>query len=567
MLTIDQHELKPRFWTLLLLAEAVSLLASISTRAHSGVLGIQAQTDYEYDEVDGRDTGKSGRGYIATTYSLSLRRRFTPASTLMSDFSINGSGNGGSNGTQNANGWTLNLLSDEAKYMLTGRVVHNRYSSSYGTGGTSQGSTTYYNVGVYIRQPAYPVVSVQLQRSVSGTTYAGLYSGANTSTWLTSLAYSAAPIRFSLDRSQQSISSSTSTGSHVNSQTEAITLDQPLMQGLSVFGELSRTGSEVSFATGSTSTSTSRRTLRLTANPTRSVVAEVDLASEADSQRVSRATGNNSANTVGWSVRSEVLPGLNLDLADQRQTQNGDGLYTGLDSVTHNRNLDLAARLTENTVLSATVSRIGFGSPFQGGDVSQNSTQTSLQTCLSRYTDLNVNYGKNTSNTGLSDRFTSTSEGVSIRDRRSSRVSIGAAYRHMVISSIAATADSFDQKGDAVDLDMLCQPGYTMSFGLRLSYQNNTGSSSFRTVSPGANIRLQLDPATNLTASWTTQRFRQYDPTVAASFGQDTRGISARLTHTFVNGSYLDVAYDFQGNSVSDIKWRRQLRLGFTVNR
>lgn len=485
----------------------------------------------------------------------------------MSDLSINGSGNGGSNGTQNATGWTLNMLSEQARYMLTGRVVHNKYNSDFGSGASSQGSTTYYNIGAYIREPAYPVISVQLQRTTSGTTFAGSHSGATTSTWLTSLAYSAAPIRFSLDRSHQNISSSGSTGSHVNSQTAAITLDQPLLPGLSVFGELSRSGSEVSFATGSTALNSTRRTLRLTATPTRSVVAEIDLTSQADDQRVSRTKGTNTSSGVGWSLRSEILPGLNLDIADQRQSQNGSGFFTSIGTVTRNRDVSLAARLNQNTVFSATTSRVGFASSFQGGDVSQDSVQTSLQTSLSRFTDLNVNFGKNKSVTGLSDNFKSVSEGISIRDRRSSRVSMGAALRHMDISSVASAGGNFDQKGDSVDLDMLCQPGYTMSLGLRLSYQNNTGSAPFKTFAPGANVRLQLDPATNLTASWTTQRFRQYDPTVAASVGQDTRGISARLTHTFVNGSFLDVAYDFQGNSLSDIKWRRQLRLGFTVNR
>ena len=96
-------------------------------------------------------------------------------------------------------------------------------------------------------------------------------------------------------------------------------------------------------------------------------------------------------------------------------------------------------------------------------------------------------------------------------------------------------------------MDILWQPRYDMGLNLRVSYQNNRGSFASRTLSPSANLRWQLDSLASLTANYTLQSLRQFDASNLATFGQDTKGLSIRLTRRFDNGSSLDLSYDFQG--------------------
>ena len=144
-------------------------------------------------------------------------------------------------------------------------------------------------------------------------------------------------------------------------------------------------------------------------------------------------------------------------------------------------------------------------------------------------------------------------------------MSLGTTYRRTNVRSQDTGGSPLDQTGDTVDMDMLWQPTYDVGINLRLSYQNNRGSSTSKSIAPAANLRWQLDSATSLTANYVFHKSRLFDPT-AALLGGDTRGLSTRVTHNFTNGSFLDVAYDFQGGSAGNIEWSKQLRLTFTFN-
>jgi hypothetical protein len=275
-------------------------------------------------------------------------------------------------------------------------------------------------------------------------------------------------------------------------------------------------------------------------------------------------SGKNKDNSLSWSVRSEILPGLSMDYSDQKQSLSGSQYFGVQDSASRNRNLSLAARLTEGTVFSIAKTRTTYDVAAVDYFSRQDSLQSALQTSLTRTTDLSLNYGHTKSNTGTNSLYDSSFQSVSVRDRTSTRLSVGATYRRTKVRSNFA-GDSFLQKGNAADLDLLWQPNYDLGINMRLSYQNTKESGAFRAFAPSANVRWQITSSTNVTANYTLQSFQQFDPAHVQVFGQDTRGLAVRLTHNFPNGSNLDVDYGFQGSNIADTEWRRQLRVSYTM--
>lgn len=528
---------------------------------------ISVQTQVEYDLTQTKYTGLSAisDGRFSNNYNLLLRRPFLPTSSLITELSVNTTENGDANTTQSTRNWTLNMYANQPKYMLVGRIIRSDYGTSSDSAGSSTGLSTDYNAGLFLREPAYPVVNIQFLRNVASTSYAGTVGSYSATTWLMSSYYDLAPFRFSYDRTRQLFGYSGSPGVQQTNQTSAIKLDHTLMTGLVLSGELSKTITDVAYSSGTSATNTNRRIVRLTATPTRSIVADVDFTSQSNGQDLGGFNRTNNNNSISWDVRSEIFPGLSVDYVDQKQSQTGSAFIGTGGSTSRNRNLSLAARLSDASALSITATRTGTDIASTASGTQQDSLQTALQTSITRTTDFSLNYGRSKSTVGQGDSFNSSFVSASIRDRTSPTLSMGATYRRTNVHSQVLVGSPFDQFGDAVDMDMLWQPNYDIGINLRLSYQNNTGTSANRILSPSANLRWQLDSSTSLTTNYTLQRFRQFDPTVALS-GQNTNGLSIRMTHNFMNGSYLDLSYDFQGINVADLEWRKQLRVLFTFN-
>lgn len=531
----------------------------------AGRIGVQAQMQYDLLQAKHNNKGVTHitqDGRLSTNYNLIMRRPFLPTSSLMSELAINTTNNNDANMTSSARNWMLNLYSNAPKYQMIGRVNHSTYGTSTAQGFSSS-TTTDYNAGLFLREPSYPVLNLQFLRNVIG--------GNNVSTtWLTSSYYDYAPFRFSYDRTHQTFGAS---ANQTRNQRAAVKMDHTLMPGLVMSGELSRFVVDNAYPTAITSTSTNRRTLRLSATPTRSLVADLNWTTQSEGGRTTLSDGGNNAQTprhnnnrsVSLNLRSEIMPGVSLDYSDQKQSQTGSLFGNSGGSDSRNRSVSLSARLNDATAFSATALRLNTNSLDGRNVTSQDAIQSALQTSLSRTTDLSLDYGRNKSPDGQDGSFNSSFMGVSIRDRTSPKMSLGATYRRTNVSSRIAGGASLDQIGDIVDVDMLWQPTYDMGVNLRLSYQNNRGSSPTRSISPSANLRWQLDSDTNLTANYTFRKNRQFDPT-AVLLGQDTRGLSMRLAHNFVNGSYVDLAYDFLGGNVGDLEWSKQLRMTFTFN-
>ncbi|HEY3414366.1 MAG TPA: hypothetical protein VGM51_15115 [Armatimonadota bacterium] len=559
----DREIITPGRALLLLLTLAIAAQAE---PVRAGVLDFQAQTEYDFAQVKRKGTSATGIGHFSTDYTLTLRRPFLPASSLMSDLTFKGIDSSDSNFRQNSRGWTLNLYSTDPKYMLSSRIDHNSYTTSSGLSTKSTGYTTNYHADLLLRQPAYPAVSLQFQRQTSGTNYGGASGNYTTSTWLMSSYYDMAPLRFTVDRSRQRFDYSGANSIQMGSQSSAITLNRSLMTGLTVYGELSHTATDVKYSASSSSTDTNRRVLRLTVTPLRSLVADISLESQADRQKVGLVSGTNDNALVSWSVRSEILPGLSLDASDDRQTQSGRAYFGYPSSVSRNRSVALTARFSDAALFSVSNTRSDFDVSTTIYHATQESLQSTLQASLSPTTDLNLNYGRSKSSAGGGDLFDSSVEGLLIRDRTSRLLSVGASFRRNRLRSEVSGGEPLLQYGDTADVDVSWQPRYDVGLDLRMSHQNNTGSGAYKSFAPSGNLRWQITSATNFTANYSLQRYRPFDPTNVGLLGQDTRGLSMRLTHRIARGATLDIAYDFQASNITDIEWHRQLRMGFVLS-
>mgnify|MGYP005849477011 CR=1 FL=1 len=178
----------------------------------------------------------------------------------------------------------MNLYSRRPKHTFIGRHTRNEYESFSALGlGPSTGSSTEYNASLLLREPAYPVVSVQFIRNLTSSEYAGTRSGYGSTTWMTSAYYDLAPFRFTFDRTRQQFDYSTSSSSSVNQRSAAM-LNYSLIPGLTLSSEISRYNTKTEYASGSSSIAANRRNIRLTAIPTRAIVADLDLSTQTNEQ-------------------------------------------------------------------------------------------------------------------------------------------------------------------------------------------------------------------------------------------------------------------------------------------
>jgi hypothetical protein len=430
---------------------------------------------------------------------------------------------------------------------------------------SSTGSSTDYSVSMLLRQPAYPVVNVQFLRNSSDTAFAGSGSGYSTTSWLLSSYYDLAPLRFTVDRRRQTYEYSSSPGSSTTIQRMGVSINQALSSGLTLTGDLSRYSINTDAAQSSSSLTTDRRLIRLSANPTRAIAMDVDLSSQTTAQGTGDTTRRNDNNSLSWALRSEIMSGLYLDYTDQRQTQASTGMAVPSTASSRNRNAALSARLAQDTTFNVSRTQSEYDTSAAGADGRQDGIQAAVQTALTPRTDLSLNYGQSRATVGFGDTFESRFAGVSLRDRTSDKLSLGAAYRRSSLRSTFEGGFPLNQTNDTVDLDALWLPTHDLGIDLRLSYQTNAGISTSETVSPSGNIRWQIASATSLIVNYDFQRLRQWDVPTASILTQRSNGLSLRLTHGFRSGSSLDVAYDFDRFSFGQTEWQRQLRIYYTT--
>ena len=550
---------------LLTLLIALILLVQSQESADAQALGLQVQMRYDLFESKKAGESPSGEGHLSTNYNLSMRGPIAPFSALVSDITLGTSSSNDQFGSQNNRNLGISLFYRQRSYTLVGRVNRNDYrSESLGQSGASIGNSSNYNVSLLLSEPAYPVLNLQYSQNVSGSSFGGSVSGYSANTWLLGSYYDLSPLRFTFDQSKQTSEYSGSAGNTQNTRRSSILLNQTLLQGLTLFGELSSYATDNERIGTNYSVDTNRQVLRLQATPTSAVTASLEYSDQASSQRAVGSTSQSGQNALSLNVRGQVLPGLSADYTDQRQKLSitnvlGDMIFVDA----NNRNLGMSARLSDRTTLNGSLSKSDYLSA--GSSSSQSSLQFSVQSQLSRTADLSFDYGRNKSITGSDSNFRGSFAGISFRTRTAGGMSMGASYRRSQIDSSTANADPTSQTTDALDFDALWMPNYQLSLNVRLSYQANNGSNISETLSPALGVRWQIAPATSLSLNYNYQSDKQWDWIQWGFIGQRRRGSVLRLSHAFQDRSSLEFYYDFHGGNTGLVEWQRHIALYYAT--
>ncbi len=547
---------------LLTLLIALVLLAQSHECTGAQTLGLQVQMRYDFFENKKAGESPNGDGHLSTNYSLAMRGPVMPFSALISDVTLGTSSTNDQFGSQDNRSLGINLYYRQPSYTLMGRVNRNDYQSeTLGQGGTSIGNSSNYNLSMLISQPAYPVLNLQYSRNVSGSSFGDSASSYASNTWLLGSYYDLMPLRFTFDQSRQTSAYSGSSGNTQMTRRSSVFLNQTLLQGLTLFGELSNYATDNERAEGNSRMDTKRQVLRLQATPTRAIAASLEYSDQSSHQGAAAVNSNSGDNALSLNVRAQVLPGLSADYTDRRQeTSITDALGRVISFDSNNRNLGVSARLSDQSVLNASLSRSDYAGALSSGS-SQNSLQVSLQSALSRAADISLDYGRNKSTIGSDGGFSGSFAGISFRTRTAGGMSMGASYRRSQTDSFSADASPVSQTTDAVDVDALWMPNYQLSLNLRLSYQVSNGSSISETLSPALGVRWQIDPASNLSLNYNFQSDKQWDWINWQFVGQRRRGSVLRLSHSFLDRSSLELYYDFHSGNTGLIDWQRHFAL------
>jgi len=458
----------------------------------------------------------------------------------------------------------MNLFNSWTNGTFTGRVSRDDYQSNYLGGlGSSTGYSTNYNAGLFLTQPAYPVLNIQYSRQYSGSNYSASSSKYDMKTWILGSYYDLAPLRFTFDSTRQDYGyAGVSNSGTTNTQRSAILLNEAILSGLTVAGELSRYSVNTKTGGFSSSISSLRRLVRFSAIPTPAVVADFEYAKQSSDQSFGTGTVNTDDETITMDARSQLFPGFTADYTDQRQ-KTSNSILAGA-STSRNRALGLSAILSDDAVANATISRSKFDS-FGQPSTTQDSAQVGAQLKLTPDTDLTLDFADNKTSVLGSSSFGGRSYGITVRNRYSEKLSTGLGYRWTKSDLQQSDGTSFVQDDRVTDLDMLWNPTYNVGLNWRLSYESTGGSNISDTLTSSVSLRCLLDAQTNLNLTYDAQRVRQSDFITGGIFGQRTGGLSGRLTRNFLDGSSLDITYDYRSGNIGQIEWERQLSAIYTV--
>ncbi|MHB1459037.1 MAG: TonB-dependent receptor, partial [Armatimonadota bacterium] len=470
-------------------------------------------------------------------------------------------------GIQSNRDLRFNVYAAGSRYNFTGRISRgDSVSSSRVLNGDSRGSRTNYNASLLWREPAFPVVSVQYIRNVSDNSSNGSKQNFVNSTWMLSSYYDLDPLRFTFDRSVRTFDNSGQQSSQTTIQRSSIQMNQELMRGMIFTGELSRYTTSFDASLRASSTSSNTGLFRVSLMPTQSVIASIDLSNQSTEQKSIRRVQQTDFGMVTFNVRAQVMPELSLDFSNRHQSQTGKVFNSSsrTESNSNSWNLGINGQLADGTSINGSLSNSTFDVGILGNRTSQNSAVLSLLTDLTRTTDLNANVGQETSRIGLGQDYVNRFAGVSLRDHASRTLSLGAAVRWSDTTSPFQNGTRSRQTSNAVNFDALWLPTQRVGLNVGVIYQVNNGANSSNFFAPELNLRWQVDSLTNLVLGYNLNQISARNLVDSPRTNQRNDGMTFRIDHSFLDGSSLNLAYDFQKTELGSLEWQKQFRLYYS---
>lgn len=523
-------------------------------------------TQVRYDLYDVKEVGLPVENHhrLTTDIGILFKRPITPGFTAISDLRINASGVADETGQQTNRNLSFNLYHAQPQYALVGRVFHTDFDSSFGPlPSTNTGQTDSVNANFFLRETHLPLMNIQYQRNSTSDIFEnGPLSKYTTANWRLSSQYTLAPLTLLYDRSQSSAEFGGVKGNDSVTQRASVQYNRQLMPSLSLVGELSR--SEVNTPSRFTS-QTNQAIVRLEAMPFRTVAATLSYAAQSSAQQIGLLDHPWNSRTLTLGARSDILPGLSLDYADEWITMNDQLFQAKQATATRNSSLGLSAHLSEDTIFSASLTRNQLNQNNADINSRQDAASMNLESTISPTADLVLNGGWFSSDNGASGRFHTREGSIGLHDRPTTNLSFGITYRRSDGDSLGDNGTTTVQQTDDVDVDTTWVPQRTMSFTGHLTRMLSSGSQYSRQLSPGIVCRWQMNPRTNLNLNYNMIESSLWDVPSAAMLTQRFRGYSADFQHIFPGGSTLGFTYYFVRQDNGFFEWQRQMRLSFTV--
>ncbi|MDO8588566.1 MAG: hypothetical protein Q7T82_16180 [Armatimonadota bacterium] len=544
-------------------ALVITLVWSSSAGAILQGLDLRTQLQYRTFDVKSRDGASSSTGGMSSNYSLGLRGPLTPWAKLVGNLTVNSLANTDEFGKQQNTNTVFNLRSYERTYTLTMGYVQNRYRSirqlAEGPLTVSNGEESSYDLNFFMEEPSYPTINLQFRRRSNLLDTGTNTSRHRTNSWLAGAFYEVRPFRFSVDQSKQTVAFSTgASGSTVAHRRMAIAFDEKILDGLTFSGELSKDNSELTQPGRAVNDlSGSVKSFRLTATPTPAIVINAEKYTRDSTQRFSgdAVTGRNAGSSLRF--RSEVLPGLGLNLTKAHNARDDAGRQVSSDNV----NASAHAFLAPDVILNVSWYLIKQLTLPDVVAAKSTTTVATVQAPMGMGLDLTVDAGTTKSSTTQGPSFDSKFAGAAVRGALSADASAGLAYRWNDYST--GGLGSSGQKTQSLDANLSWVVTRSIGLNAHVNYYLNSGDNISEYISPYIDLRWTPNTMSALTLRYNFSKSRQWDWTLGRFINQGDQGLSGRLTQELGGGSSLDVLYDFQSSSLGSIASQRSLQVYF----
>jgi hypothetical protein len=524
----------------------------------AGAQQVTLSTQVDYLFVDQRfrdpDETKTTSGFLPRL-NLSLNGRLLPGSRLYLDVTGGLTRDSFGLGRQSTEDAHLVLRGESAHYQLSLRHGRSHFATSasdlyLGASGLNTNSQET-GLTLIMRQPAWPVLNLQYSRFSSDTGLGDTTSHTDSTTSRVVASYDLAPLHFRLDDNRRTSDPSGSASYRSDARRLGVSLDTALLPKLNLYGDLQLARTDTRTEGVPRSGNDSRiGQVRLSTALTPKVAVDAELHSTATSPLAGSTLDVLSSHGSGLTMRSEVVPGVLLNLAKSGEHSDYDGRATDASSLY----ADVLARVDARNSLAVqySPSRAHF-SGYPASD--QQALRVSWASQLDSRTDLTASF----------DRFTDTSADfenstagryLALRYRPDLQTTFGLGLFSDRVRTRGA-AEETTQDSRALDAEFSWLPTRDLSLGLHLNLSRLSGASQTRTRVPAFDIRWQPDSKSDFSLSWRSQNevLRDLDSTVQLGFtalsGQFRRQLSRR--------SSLSVNYDVVTYDQGPLAYERRL--------
>lgn len=539
---------------------AISIILPVPALPDNDI-AIQTQVQYQSFEVKPYGKESTSTGGLSTTYNILIRKPVFPMLRLKTNINLTSFSNSDQLGQQQTRNMSFGASTQELRYNLRFGMDENSFHSISTSGDTTNitnGTNRSYYGNLMWQEPDMPTVNLQYRRN---TNKAGSGSSYETSSWVLGGYYDVAPLRFILDRRTTKYdfsSSGNSSGSDTTRSNIGVVFDQPLLPGLSLYGDWGKDNSDTSYSNGrKSSLGGTRHSMRLTAIPTNALLLTAERSAYDSRQDTGFLKTDTKSTITSYSARAEVLPGLSMVAYRQSQEQSGGGVESSSNRTT---SVTLNGDIAPDTVASVGWNKSDFS--VVGLNTNQSSLFGTLQMPLSATTDLTFDVGTTESAVNRALSHKGRYAGVLLRNNARRDLSYGIGYRWNW-SDLSDSSARPKQTDQSVNFIASWLPSSNIGVNANLNYNVTGGRSISKNLSPSVDIRWEPSNNSQLLLRHSFSTLDQFDFSRWAINSQDTSIWTARLTYTLSRDSSFDLSYDLL-KSNTGIEWQRSLRMYFT---